>query len=212
MTQEIWAILFDLPSRVPRVLGHEPAGAIAPPVERLLVYFDQDMQEESFSLAEDIISFTGPTGAVVPTGFTWINQRILEITFAPLTERGTYRMTLSPQIFALCGGALDNDGDAVGGEEPDDIYNVEFTISNFALQFDGFNDWALIPHIPAYNFGEGDFSIELWVKTEPDYNGASMLFGEKEWWKYKCSIYGLPILVVKNSRFRKCLGFQHLYA
>jgi parallel beta-helix repeat protein len=49
---------------------------------------------------------------------------------------------------------------------------------SYALDFDGIDDWASIPNIPAYNFGDGNFTIEMWEKTAADYGGYGLLFGD----------------------------------
>ena len=37
-------------------------------------------------------------------------------------------------------------------------------INSSGLLFDGVDDYISIPHIPAYNIGTGDFTIEMWVR------------------------------------------------
>jgi len=46
----------------------------------------------------------------------------------------------------------------------------------WTLEFDGVDDYVAIPHDPSLNFGTGDFSIELWVKSSmPDGVNARLI-------------------------------------
>jgi hypothetical protein len=114
--------------RGPRIIDHTPGGVVTGPVDSLCLSFDQPMDQSSFSFAQDIFSFAGPRGAVVPTGYNWIDAQTLEVTFEPLTSTGEYRMVIGPQILNLTGNALDQDRDLATGEVPDDCYQVTVTI------------------------------------------------------------------------------------
>jgi uncharacterized repeat protein (TIGR01451 family) len=39
---------------------------------------------------------------------------------------------------------------------------------NGALRFDGVDDYVKVPHQPELDFGAGDFSIDAWIKAEPN--------------------------------------------
>jgi RHS repeat-associated protein len=114
--------------RAPRVVGHSPSEVATPPVESIRVDFDLAMDHASFSTTEDIVSFTGPHGPVPVTGYSWTDSDTLDITFDPQQETGTYRIVLGPQILDSHGNAMNQDGDLVAGEQPDDQYTITFTI------------------------------------------------------------------------------------
>ena len=113
----------------PRIIDHTPGGVVTGSVDSICLNFDRPMDKNSFSLAQDILSFTGPQGAIVPTGYTWIDGQTLEVTFKPLTSTGEYRMVIGPQILDSIGNALDQDRDLVTGEVPDDQYVATFSIT-----------------------------------------------------------------------------------
>jgi len=50
-------------------------------------------------------------------------------------------------------------------------------VSN-ALNFDGIDDYLEVPSSPSLNFGTGDFSIELWIKTT-DTNGVKLILDKR---------------------------------
>jgi hypothetical protein len=117
----------------PRVLGHTPASTTIPPVNSLRFNFNQAMNETSFSITDDIVSFTGPSGNLIPhiTGFTWKDSETLEVTFDQMSTLGDYEMVIGPDILSIAGSAMDQDSDFVEGEVPDDQYSGAFVLANF---------------------------------------------------------------------------------
>ena len=71
------------------------------------------MNTASFSVAADVVSFTGPGGVDLKpqiTGFTWVDSRTLRVDFARQTTQGTYTMVIGPQVLAADNGhAMDQD-------------------------------------------------------------------------------------------------------
>lgn len=112
----------------PWITGHEPNLGVVAPVQSIRVAFDRPMDTQSFSLADDVVAFEGPDGAMVPTGYAWLDAQTLEIRFAPQSAPGQYALTLGPAILDTAGIALDQDGDLVPGERPDDQYTARFVI------------------------------------------------------------------------------------
>jgi len=55
--------------------------------------------------------------------------------------------------------ALDNDGTWTNGPGP------QSGMVDGALCFDGVNDFVAVPHDASLSFGQGDFSIDAWVRT-----------------------------------------------
>ena len=121
----------------PTVLSHIPTGtALAPanPVSFVEFTFDQDMDQNSFAVVDDVASFTGPGGADLrPTisGFSWLTARRLRVDFSPTTLRGNYALEVGPNILALDDGhAMDMDRDELPGEL-DDSYTANFAFNTF---------------------------------------------------------------------------------
>lgn len=112
----------------PRVVGHTPSGTVWSSVDSVRLSFDQAMDTMSFALADDVVSFTGPQGAVTPTRFAWVDDRTLEVQFdggAP----GAYQLVLAPSVYDRYGNPLDQDQDGVLAEPVDDRYTATWTVS-----------------------------------------------------------------------------------
>ncbi len=111
-----------------RAVKHTPSGKVADAVSQIVLTFRAAMDTSSFSLAADVVSFTGPTGLLVVTGFKWISKYQLALTFNEQSEAGDYQLVVSPNILDAGGHALDTDGDGTLGENPGDRYTANWTI------------------------------------------------------------------------------------
>lgn len=113
----------------PRIIGSDPPGSVTGTVDRVLLQFSEPIDVSTFTLA-DIVSFTGPSGpievlAVAPVAGS---SRQFEIRFAPQSEEGNYTLVIGPDISDLAGNLLDQNGNGIGGEDPQDRYTARFTI------------------------------------------------------------------------------------
>ena len=113
---------------LPTVVSHAPADQVPVSCDSILIQFSHEIDQASFSLAEDVVSFQGPGGAIMPTGFAWKSPRQLEISFPTQTAEGQYELVLAPTIVSMGDLALDQDGDLIPGEATDDRYVATFTI------------------------------------------------------------------------------------
>jgi len=114
--------------RAPAVVGRSPSGYVTGPVGALRFKFSHAMDTISFSIAEDIGSFSGPSGDIAASGFSWPDAETLEVTFDPQCIPGSYQMVVGPQILDLDGNAMDQDEDLIPGENPDDVYVAAFIV------------------------------------------------------------------------------------
>ena len=112
----------------PKIVAHAPMDTVIGPVRSLRLNFNRDMDPNSFTLAEDIVSFTGPLGPILPRGYAWVDNQTLELGFDAQWAPGTYQTVIGPQILDLAGNPLDLDGDFTPGEVPDDQYVATFNI------------------------------------------------------------------------------------
>lgn len=125
---------FSISGNLPHILSHSPAESpsVVAPVSQVVLNFSAPMNPASFSLADDIVSFTSPTGvSLLPaiTGVSWSeNDSILSVNFSPQSTPGTHRMIIGPNISDMQGNSMDQDRDDVAGETPDDRYAAEFSI------------------------------------------------------------------------------------
>ena len=124
-----YSVNFTLP--FPSVSSSTPSGHATPPVTSVTFNFTQAMDTSSFSLAQDVFSFTGTAGNLIPfiTGFNWNTNQQLQINFTGQSLPGNYNLTLNPTILNTGGYPLDINGNGVGGEVPDDRYTASFSIN-----------------------------------------------------------------------------------
>lgn len=116
----------------PRVVASDPSGAVGGVVTRVQLSFNEPVDPSTFTLA-DIVSFTGPTGAITVTGVNVVPDsfdRKYEVTFASQITRGDYQLVLGPNILDKNGNLMDQDGDGVLGESIEDRYTLMFSIGD----------------------------------------------------------------------------------
>lgn len=129
-------ILIDLdkPSPDPMVVSHNPVGQYPAPASAVEFTFDQDMNPSSFSLAEDVVAFTGPTGVDLRArlnGVSWTDARTLRISFVAQPSIGPYAMSIGPNVRAADDDSpMDQDRDEIPGESTEDRYAATFTVDN----------------------------------------------------------------------------------
>ncbi|HEX4792574.1 MAG TPA: M36 family metallopeptidase [Humisphaera sp.] len=124
---------FDLPPglRGTRVVAQTPSGTSTAPVGSINLTFNAAMDPTSFSIANDVVSFTDPGNSDLRSqisGFSWLNgNTTLEIDFTPPTVNGQYAMTLAPFILTAGSEApLDQNLNGISGEFPADNYAATF--------------------------------------------------------------------------------------
>ncbi|MRR35145.1 hypothetical protein EG829_10730, partial [bacterium] len=108
----------------PRITGHSPSQTTIGPLSSARFTFGTDMDTTSFVLADDVQDFTGPGGAITPTGYQWLDARTLELTFEPQSTFGSYTLMLGSGILDTAGNALDQNRNGIPGEATDDIYTA----------------------------------------------------------------------------------------
>lgn len=118
---------FTIGEADPRILSHTPSPTPSPiNAAEITFNFSEVMDTSSFSVADDIRSFTGPRGIDLSAsinGHYWSeNDTRLTITFSGQDGAGFYRMVIGPFITDLKGNNLDQDLDEVDGELIDDTY------------------------------------------------------------------------------------------
>src|SRR5262249_48565678 len=84
----------------PTVIYSLPANSIdSPQVNSVEFTFSRDMDPASFSIADDVASFTGPGGVDLlsqVTSSSWVDARTLHIGFNSQQANGSYAMTIGP--------------------------------------------------------------------------------------------------------------------
>ncbi|MEW8155931.1 MAG: LamG-like jellyroll fold domain-containing protein, partial [Candidatus Thiodiazotropha endolucinida] len=110
-----------------RVLSVTPTGLGNTPVASLSVLFELDVDPNSFTV--DDIVLTGPGGAITPSAITTTNNLNFTVSFAsPLVSDGLYNLSIGPNIATLFGGGMDQNQNGTPGETPGDIYTASFEL------------------------------------------------------------------------------------
>ena len=89
--------------------------------------FSEPIDGSSFTLA-DIVVFEGPDGPITPSGVNQVSPGEFEVTFDQRNVGGDYRLVLGSEITDVAGNFLDQDGDGIGGESPEDQFESIFTL------------------------------------------------------------------------------------
>jgi hypothetical protein len=115
----------------PAVVAIQPGDTTFAPVTDLLVSFNEPVDPTTATTDQFLI--TDPNGN--PVGISAItvvdgsNGMQLDVTFdPPQTTAGTYQVTIGPNITDLNGNPMDQDGDGIGGQIPNDQFFGSFTI------------------------------------------------------------------------------------
>jgi hypothetical protein len=132
-------VIFVGPDRSgPQVVSTNPSGSATGPVDHITLTFNEPIDESSFTLA-DVVLLDGPSGAIIPTAVNHPGIGQVEVAFPAQNASGTYRIVVGPDIQDGAGNLMDQDGDGVGGETPDDRFATTFTLEagpEYVARFD----------------------------------------------------------------------------
>ena len=114
----------------PRVVSQAPTGSLTGPVSSVRIDFSSPMDITGFDPESALVAFTGPSGPVTVTGYSWGETgESLELRFEPQTAAGHYEIVLGPQIPNAFGLLMDQNGNSTSGEVPGDRYTGTFDIA-----------------------------------------------------------------------------------
>src|SRR5262249_1132773 len=112
----------------PMVIRQSPGASTRSGPRSFTFTFSEPMNTTSFSVASDVISFTGPGGVDLKpqiTGFTWVNSLTLRVDFNRQLTQANYTLLIGPQIRACDNGhASDQDRAGIPGETTQDRYSA----------------------------------------------------------------------------------------
>jgi hypothetical protein len=152
---------FDVPVPDPVVYSSTPSAKVNVPATYINFSFSKPMNPSSFSVADDVVSFTGPGGVNLVnqiTDYTWLDPQTLQIHFASQTLNGDYTMVIGPQILAASDGhPMDQNTNGVLGEFPGDCYTATFEAvdSLYSVNMDSNPGWTLDAGNGAYQWQYG---------------------------------------------------------
>jgi Zn-dependent metalloprotease len=124
---------YDLPPTLndPTVTSASPSVATGASFSSVSFTFSKPMDKASFSLADDVNSFTGPGATDLLaelTGYSWnAAGSVLTVTFNSQAAEGVYAMSIGPNILSADNAhAMNQDGDSTPGEAVQDAYTGTF--------------------------------------------------------------------------------------
>jgi hypothetical protein len=132
---------FEIIDHGPVIVSQFPSFDAGPVISQLFLEFSKPIAPASFTV-DDITSFIGPNGPIVPTSVI-VTQNIATISFPEQTTRGFYSLQVGPDILDLLGNPMNQNFNAVFGEPFGDGSTRFFTVT--LTQFDqaGFlYDWS----------------------------------------------------------------------
>ena len=104
----------------PYVTGVSPVGLQSAAPTSIGFNFNMPINPATFSIASDVVSFTGPGGQNLLSqikGFTWLNNNsTLQVNFAAPSAEGPYRMTIGPNILSASGAPMDQNQNGLNAE------------------------------------------------------------------------------------------------
>ncbi len=119
----------------PRVVSSAFSGSTASSFNTVRLTFNETINAATFTV-DDVVTLTGPNGAITPTGVTPVSGTVFDVTFADQTAPGGYSITVGPAITDPTGNPMNQDNDFINGEVPADQYtafgNIAGGRSNFS--------------------------------------------------------------------------------
>jgi hypothetical protein len=163
----------------PQVLEHTPSGN-AGSVDSVTITFDHPIDSATFLPADDFL-FTGPEGFLGVTGSEWLDPHTLQFAFERQSNLGLYQFVLGPDIRDLLNNPMDQDGNFIAGEVPNDQYTGTFRIA--AVEEEEPND--VLPEAKPLQLtedpaGSGSFVARGFGVIEPEV--------DEDWWSFEAYV------------------------
>lgn len=111
-----------LDSTGPRVLSVSPTEVRNAVFDHVDVVFNEAIDSGTFTAAD--VALTGPVGNVAVTDVTPLATDTVRMHFDALTARGTYRLSVGPEIADLAGNLMDQNQNGTKGEATADRYTA----------------------------------------------------------------------------------------
>jgi hypothetical protein len=122
----------------PQVIASTPTGTDHLPGELIssaTVTFNEPIDPATFT-PDKVSEFRGPDGLHAINSVTPVagsNNTSFTIAFDPLSVTGRYTMLVGPDIRDLAGHQMDQNGNFIEGEIPDDVYQLTFGIQGLVV-------------------------------------------------------------------------------
>ena len=112
-------------SQGPRITAITPTEVINATFDHVDVAWNEPINPTTFTT--DDVSVSGPPGAVNVTGITKLDDLDYQISFDPLSVRGSYQIVIGPNIADPQGNLMDQNQNGTGGETPGDQFHSSLT-------------------------------------------------------------------------------------
>ncbi|MCB1121330.1 MAG: Ig-like domain-containing protein, partial [Verrucomicrobiae bacterium] len=116
---------FTLDGVGPFVTDSTATGVLGGGTTSIDVTFSRPIRPETFTVAD--VSLSGPSGSLAISGVAALSATSFRISFAALSESGTYTLEVGPSVLDLVGNLMNQNGNGVNGEV-DDLFTANFTI------------------------------------------------------------------------------------
>lgn len=110
------------------VLSHNPSGYNTNAVDHVELEFSKSVNSASFEL--DDISIEGPDHSINPNSIQYLGDNKWQINFNLQNSYGDYHVYVGPHIEDPNDAEMDQNNNGIQGEDPDDIYDAAFTITD----------------------------------------------------------------------------------
>lgn len=199
-------VIAQSPSASPPIIGD---------VSELVLSFNQAMNPASFSVSDDIISFSGLAASNLKpsiTGASWSSDLTdLTLTFTTLSLPGTYQLVLGSQIQDANGRLLDQDRDEILGEPIEDRYLASFEIDSTQSLWSENFDSAPAPGLPSGWTSTSGMGSGAWtVVSTSSHSPSQSAFIPNYETTTSTSLVSPPILI-SSSASNLQLSFSHAY-
>jgi len=119
---------FQIDEVGPAIVAQSVVGTVAAPVTALELTFSEPVRASTFTPVD--VRFTGPNGTFGVTDVVQVSPVTFRLLFLAQSATGDYSFTVGPHILDLAGVPMNQDGDALDGEELEDVYTGTFAIDN----------------------------------------------------------------------------------
>ena len=110
------------------VTSHAPSGFTIGPIGYVDLTFSSDVNELSFTVAD--INMAGPSGPIEVNASQNRGGNVWRISFPQQSTLGEYHLYVGPHIEDPNGNEMDQDADRTLAEDPEDIYDAAFILSD----------------------------------------------------------------------------------
>ena len=112
------------------VVGMVPGGQVdeRAGADEVLLTLSNAIFAQTFTPAD--VSLVGPEGPILAAGVERVSPTLWQVTFPRADARGTYTITVGPDIAGLDASLMDSDGDGTPGEPGEDAFVGTFEIAD----------------------------------------------------------------------------------